>query len=427
MSVAIALLGCGTVGTEVARLLTQQRDILSARAGAELDLVGIAVSRLDAPRHPAIDRSLLTTDVDSLISRADIVIELIGGIEPPRTWVTQALRQGASVVTGNKALLAAHGPEIYELAKAHDVDVYYEAAVAGAVPVVYGLRESLAGDTVTRIQGILNGTTNYILDEMTRKALPFDQALAQAQSLGYAEADPSADVDGDDAAAKIAILASLAFHQRILRKDVTVQGIRSITSDDIAAAKELGYVIKLLATADRDPRTQAIDVRVCPTLVAHDHPLAGVHGSYNTVIIDSLAAGRLMFSGLGAGGAPTASAVLSDVVAAAAKKVHGGRAPQEIIYGESDLISPQESRSAFCVRICVTDTPGALAEIARAFADAGVSISSVRHDPDTRDGIVYITVMTHVARVCDLQSALAHLDVDERIQRVLQVMRVEEE
>ena len=247
--VKIALLGAGTVGTQVARLLSEQKEDLAARSGAQLELVGIAVRDVSAPRDPAVDRSLLTDEPESIIDEADVVIELMGGIEPARSYILRAFAAGASVVTGNKALLAAHGPELYEAAARADVDLYYEAAVAGAVPVVYGLRESLAGDRITAVLGIVNGTTNYILDEMTVKGLDFDEALAKAQELGYAEADPTADVDGLDAAAKCAILASLAFHTRVGIDDVHVHGIRSITKADIESAGRSGCVVKLVASA----------------------------------------------------------------------------------------------------------------------------------------------------------------------------------
>ena len=313
--VKIALLGAGTVGTQVARLLSEQKEDLAARSGAQLELVGIAVRDVSAPRDPAVDRSLLTDDPVSIIDEADIVIELMGGIEPARAYIFRAFAAGASVVTGNKALLAAHGPELYEAAAQADVDLYYEAAVAGAVPVVYGLRESLAGDRITAVLGIVNGTTNYILDEMTVKGLDFGEALAKAQELGYAEADPTADVDGLDAAAKCAILASLAFHTRVSIDDVHVHGIRSITKADIESAGRSGCVVKLVASAKRRP--EGIELHVGPTLVPLDHPLASVRGAFNAVVIEAEAADRLMFYGPGAGGAPTASAVLSDVVAAA--------------------------------------------------------------------------------------------------------------
>ena len=268
--VRVALLGCGTVGSQVARLLDEQAADLTARAGAWLHLEGIAVRDINAPRDQAVDRTLLTTDASSLIDGADIVIELMGGIEPARSYILEAFEHGASVVTGNKALLAAHGPELYEAAARADVDLYYEAAVAGAVPVVYGLRESLAGDRITAVLGIVNGTTNYILDEMTTKGLEFDDVLAEAQRLGYAEADPTADVDGLDAAAKCAILASLAFHSRVAMDEVHVEGIRSITSSDIAAATRAGYVIKLIASAKRSEN--GIEATVGPTLIPNSQP-----------------------------------------------------------------------------------------------------------------------------------------------------------
>lgn len=425
MSIKIALLGCGTVGTQVARLLSENNALLSARAGADLELIGIAVSNLAAERDPAIDRALLTTDAAGLIEQADVVIELIGGIEPPRTLIRDALESGASVVTGNKALLAEHGPELYDLAKEKKVDLYYEAAVAGAVPVVYAVRESLAGDSVKAIKGILNGTTNYILDEMTTKGLTFDEVLATAQELGYAEADPTADVDGFDAAAKIAILASLAFHKRVSLADVDVEGIRSITDADIEAATKNGYVIKLVATA-----TQAggkIETRVAPSLVPVSHPLASIGGSFNAVVIEAESADRLMFYGRGAGGAPTASAVLSDVVAAAAKKVLGGRAPQEIVLGESEFMDAGESVSRYFVRLQVADRVGVLAEVTDAFAEAGVSISAVNQEVDDQPGLAALAITTHAASAADMAATIEAVGKISDVHEVVRVFRVEDE
>lgn len=425
MTIKIALLGAGTVGSQVARLLKEENELLSARAGAPLELVGISVSNIDAERDPWIDRDLLTTDSKALIEKADIVIELIGGIEPPRELVLHALRSGASVVTGNKALLAEHGPEIYDLAKEKNVDVYYEAAVAGAVPVVYAVRESLAGDTVTAIQGILNGTTNYILDEMTTKGLAFDEVLKAAQDLGFAEADPTADVDGHDAAAKIAILASLAFHKRVHIDNVQIEGIRTVTADDIAAATASGYVIKLIATATQDDAGK-IDVRVNPTLVPEVHPLASIGGSFNAIVIEAKSADRLMFYGRGAGGAPTASAVLSDVVAAAAKRVVGGRAPQEIVLGESEFISPDDSLSKYFIRMNVQDQVGVLAQLTRYFADSGVSISSVNQEEIADNGKASLTVTTHTARAADVAATIDSIN-QAKTADVVRVLRVGDE
>ncbi|MDP9806740.1 homoserine dehydrogenase [Trueperella bonasi] len=424
MTIKIALLGAGTVGSQVARLLKEENELLSARAGAPLELVGISVANLEAERDPWIDRDLLTTDSKALIEKADIVIELIGGVDLPRELILHALRSGASVVTGNKALLAEHGPEIYDLAKEQNVDVYYEAAVAGAVPVVYAVRESLAGDTVTEIQGILNGTTNYILDEMTTKGLAFDEVLKVAQDLGFAEADPTADVDGHDAAAKIAILASLAFHKRVHINDVQVEGIRSITANDIAAARAGGYVIKLVATARQE--AGKIEVRVNPTLVPQSHPLASIGGSFNAIVIEAEAADRLMFYGRGAGGAPTASAVLSDVVAAAAKRVVGGRAPQEIVLGESEFVSADDSRSKYFIRTKVKDQVGVLADLAAKFAQSDVSISSVRQDERAEDGEAELTVTTHTARAADIAATIDSIQQAKTAQ-VVRVLRVGDE
>jgi len=403
-------------------MLQEQGKDFAQRAGDTLELIGIAVRDLSAPRDPGIDPALLTDDVNSLIADADIVIELIGGLEPARTYVLRAIESGASVVTGNKALLAEHGPEIYEAAAKADVDVYYEAAVAGAVPVVYGLRESLAGDRVESVIGIVNGTTNYILDEMETKALTFDEALKDAQDLGFAEADPTADVDGHDAAAKIAILASLAFHTRVPISSVPTTGIRSITADDIAAAHADGYAIKLLAIARR--QDAGIEISVEPTLVPSDHPLAAVRGSYNSVVIEASGAGRLMFYGRGAGGAPTASAVLSDVVAAAAKRVYGGRAPRELAYADLPILAPDEAIASYRIDFAIEDRTGVLTQLAGAFAQSGVSIAAVRQTQGD-DKNARLTVTAHAARTSDVHAALNAIKEADYVSDVLQVMRVE--
>lgn len=428
LEVKIALLGCGTVGTQVARLIDEQAEDLTARAGATLKIIGIAVRDVAAPRDPSIDRSLLTDDAEAIIAQADIVIELIGGIEPARTYILSAFAHGVSVVTGNKALLAAHGPELYDAAAGADVDLYYEAAVAGAVPVVYGLRESLAGDRITAVLGIVNGTTNYILDEMTTKGLEFEDVLAEAQRLGYAEADPTADVDGHDAAAKCAILASLAFHSRVSAEDVHVHGIRDVTADDIAAATRSGYVVKLIATARRRP--QGIEVHVGPTLVPLSHPLASVHGPFNAVVIEAESADRLMFYGRGAGGAPTASAVLSDVVAAASHIVGGGHAPRELIYADLPVLSPSQAISRFQVEVEVDDQVGVLTKVTGVFARHDVSISSVFQDTGHTHSadrpVCRLTVTTHAASQEDLEATIEELNDSTFVAGVNHVIRVEE-
>ena len=425
----VGVLGSGTVGTQVVRLLLEQADDFAARSGARLEVTGVAVRNLDAPRDPSVPRALLTDDVTAVATGNDIVIELIGGIEPARTLTLAAFKSGASVVTGNKALIAAHGPELYDAAAAAGTDFYYEAAVAGAIPVVYALRESMAGDRVTSVLGIVNGTTNYILDEMSAKGLSFEEALACAQELGYAEADPTADVDGLDAAAKAAIIASLAFHTRVGLDDVTVEGIRSITARDIREAHASGCEIKLLAIAQRrdDDHARGISVRVHPALVPADHPLASVHGAFNAVLVEAESAGRLMFYGQGAGGAPTASAVLSDVVAAAAHRVHGGRAPRESCYADLPILGPESAITRYQIQLRVDDKPGSLAALAGAFAVNDVSINSVRQNEYVGAEQAIVTIVTHPAAVFHLDAAVEALRKEKRVLGVVSVRRVEGE
>ncbi len=343
----VALLGAGSVGSQVAALLLKHGDELADRAGAALELIGIAVRDLDAPRETDLPKELFTTDAESLIVGADIVIELMGGIEPAKTYLLQAINSGADVVTANKAVLATHGPEIFDAADQVGAQVYYEAAAAGAIPIIRPLRDSLAGDRVQRIMGIVNGTTNYILDRMDTEGAEFADVLAQAQALGYAEADPTADVEGYDAAQKAAILASLAFHTTVPLEAVHREGITTIDKTAIDAARHAGYVIKLLAVCERlENETQAsasgeaISVRVYPALIHRDHPLASVHGANNAVFVEAEAAGNLMFYGAGAGGVQTASAVLGDVVSAARRHIAGG-----VGVGESTRRTCRSSRS----------------------------------------------------------------------------------
>lgn len=420
-SVKIAVLGAGTVGSQVIRLLLEQSNEFAARVGAPLEISSVLVRDLAAPREAVIPRRLFTSDPGEALADADIVVELIGGIEPARTFVLEALGAKKSVVTGNKALLAACGPELYEAAAASGADLYYEAAVAGAVPVVYGLRESLAGDRVQRVVGIVNGTTNFILDSMTTTGSSYEQALETAQQLGFAEADPSADVDGLDAAAKCAILASLAFHTRVGIEDVAVEGITAITAEDIAQATANGQVIKLLALAER--LDKGISLRVHPTLIPMDNPLATVGGAFNAIVIDGEAAGTLMFYGQGAGGAPTASAVLSDVVAAASHQVHGGQAPRESVYAQLPILPPGDALTSFQLRLEVPDQAGVLAEVASLVAAAGVSIQSVSQSPRHGDGNAVITLSTHEATEAQQQTLIAGLDQSDSVYSVLSAIR----
>jgi homoserine dehydrogenase len=427
----VALLGCGVVGTQVARILTTDAEDLAARVGAPLELAGIAVRNLEAERDASIDPAWLTTDAEALVDGADVVVELMGGIEPARTLILRALKNGAAVVTANKALLAQHGPTLFEAADAAGADLYFEAAVAGAIPIVRPVRESLAGDRVRRVLGIVNGTTNYVLDRMATEGLDLDQVVKEAQALGYAEADPTADVEGYDAAAKAAILASLAFHTRVSLDDVDREGITSISAEDVDWARRQGYVIKLLAVAERyddGPDAPGVQVRVHPTLVPEAHPLAGVRGAFNAVFVEAEAAGELMFYGRGAGGVPTASAVLGDVVSVARHRVLGGKGPVESSYAALPVLPATAARTRYQLRLEVVDRPGVLARIATVLAGQGVSIEAVRQTP-APDGIgaeaATLVITTHVTTELALRvtaEALGSLDV---VRRVVSVLRVE--
>ena len=435
-TVNVAVLGAGTVGSQVIRLIQEEGGDLAARAGADLNLQSVVVRNVSAPRDVEIDPALLTTDANQAIDDADLVIELIGGIEPPRSLVLRALSQGKTVVTGNKALLAAHGPELYEVAAQNGADLYYEAAVAGAVPVVYGLRESLAGDKILRVLGIVNGTTNFILDSMTSTGASYEDALAEAQRLGFAEADPTADVEGLDAAAKCAILASLAFHTRVSIDDVAVEGISSITADDIAEAEAGGNVIKLLAIAERvtkDDGTEWVSVRVHPTLVPREHALANVNGAFNSIVVDGESAGRLMFYGQGAGGAPTATAVLSDVVAAASHIANGGNGPRELVYANLPILPRAEAVTRYQVQAEIRDRVGVLAEVAGIFAANGVSIKSVSQrdandEVSEESGVLktaVLTILTHRATEGSLEQVVADLNDSASVIEVSSILRSE--
>jgi homoserine dehydrogenase len=399
--IRIALLGAGTVGSQTARLLVEQHDELVHRIGRDYRIVGIAT--LDPVNDPWIDQSLLTRDTAELCTRADIVIELIGGIEPARTFVLKAIESGASVVTANKALLAKHGQEIYKAAREHGVDIFFEAAVGGAIPIVRPLRESFAGDKINSMLGIVNGTTNYILDEMTTKGLDFDVALHQAQEKGYAEADPTGDIEGYDAANKAAIMATLAFHTQVGIDDVSVEGITKITAADIAAATAEHKVIKLLAVVEHNEA--GVSARVYPALINENHPLASVHGSFNAVFIKAKEADDIMLYGRGAGGAPTASAVVGDVVMAARNIVSGTTATGIQTYNILPLAPADASKAAFAVRFLIHDKPGVLASIAEEFANHGISINGVnqdlqptQHDPGYSGELQQLRIVTHL---CD--------------------------
>lgn len=424
----VAVLGCGSVGSQVVRLLLEQADDLAMRAGAPLELAGVAVRRLDAPREVEVPAELLTTDATALVtSGVDLVVEVIGGIEPARSLILAALESGASVVTANKALLAEDGATLFEAAATAGRDLYYEAAVAGAIPIIRPLRESLAGDRVTRVLGIVNGTTNYILDKMDSSGAGFSEALTEAQDLGYAEADPTADVDGFDAAAKAAILASLAFHTRVTAADVHREGISDVSAADVRSAADMDAVVKLLAICElrEGPEGEAVSARVHPAMIPRSHPLASVRGAYNAVFVESQAAGRLMFYGPGAGGAPTASAVLGDLVTVARNLRAGTRGAGESAYAARPVLPMGETLTRYHVAIDVQDRAGVLATIAMAFAEHGVSIQTVRQEGRGADA--QLVVVSHRATDAQLAATVAHLEQMEIVREVTSVMRVEGE
>lgn len=428
----VALLGCGTVGSEVARLLLEQADDLAARVGRRLELSGIAVRRLNRER-PGIDPSLFTTDAAELAARPDndIVIEVIGGIEPARALILSALEAGSAVVTANKALLAEDGTTLFAAAEAAGTDLYFEAAVAGAIPIIRPLQESLVGDEITSVIGIVNGTTNFILDKMTTDGAGFAETLAEAQELGYAEADPTADIEGFDAAAKAAILSSLAFHTRVRAEDVHREGITEVTTTDIASAKEMGCVVKLVAICQLSTDDQ-VSVRVHPAMIPTAHPLASVGGAYNAVFVESASAGRLMFYGPGAGGPPTASAVMGDLVTVARNRIRGASGPGESSYAQRPTAPIGAVHTRYHISLDVADVAGVLATIAQCFADHGVSLQAVRQEGGRassggEDTDALLVLVTHRAKDADLDATVRALADLAEVRQVTSVMRVEGE
>lgn len=425
----VALLGCGSVGAQVARLILEHGDELAARIGARLTLSGIAVRNLDSKRDVELPGELFTTDAERLVQGADIVIELMGGIEPARTLIRQALQGGADVVTANKALLAEHGPELFDAAEQVGAQLSYEAAVAAAIPILRPLRESLAGDHITRVMGIVNGSTNYILDRMDRFGDSAEDAMRVASELGFLEADPTLDVEGYDAAQKATILASIAFHTEVPVDAVHREGITGITAQQVEAAKSAGYVIKLLAIAERITSADGVDgvsARVYPALIRRDHPLAAVHEGKNAVFVEAEAAGELMFYGAGAGGAETASAVLGDLVSAARRHVVGGPGIAGSLHAELPILPVGEVNTAYQIMLDVRDEPGVLAGIAGILAEHGVSAASVEQavaeDAEARASLV---IGTHVAREADLAATVDALRAADMVLNVTSVLRLE--
>jgi homoserine dehydrogenase len=422
--IRIALIGAGTVGSKVASLMLEQSEDLEARSGAPLVLVGVGVKDASKSR-PGIPKELITADVPGLLAKdIDIVVEVMGGIEPARTHILDAMSRGISVVTANKELLARDGATLAAAAEKNNVDLYYEASVAGAIPLLRPLRESLVGDRVKKILGIVNGTTNYILTKMDETGASFKDALSEAQKLGYAETDPSADVEGKDAAAKAAIVAQLAFHTRVTIDDVYCEGITKVSASDVKAAKEMGFVIKLLAIAERLDE-ESIVVRVHPAMIPRSHPLASVREAFNAVFVEAEAAGSLMFYGRGAGGAPTASAVLGDLVAVARNRMSGRRGPGESIYADLKVKPVSEAMTSYYISLQVADKPGVLAQISQKIADNSVSIQTVRQDGLENDA--QLVIRTHKALEKDLAKTLEALRNLDAVKEISDYMRVEGE
>ena len=429
----VALLGGGSVGAQVAALLLEHGEELANRSGAGLELVGVAVRDLDAERTPSIPRHLLTTDAEALILGADIVVELMGGLEPARSHILLAINSGADVVTANKALLATHGPELFEAAEQVGAQLYYEAAVGGAIPIIRPLRDSLAGDRVTRILGIVNGTTNFILDRMDVGGDSLEQALATATELGYAEADPTADIGGYDAAQKAAILASLAFHTTVPLESVYREGITEVTAEQVDAARKAGYVVKLLAICERiaiaGTTEFGVSARVHPALIPVSHPLAAVHGANNAVFVEAEAAGSLMFYGAGAGGIETASAVLGDLVSAARRHVIGGPGVAESTHANMPVLPISSVHTRYQITLTISDQPGVLATVATLLSEHGVSIEAVSQSVTDGHGeaqpTATLVIVTHEATESSLAATVEALAATPAVSQVVSVLRVE--
>ncbi|MFC4326949.1 homoserine dehydrogenase [Streptomyces andamanensis] len=424
----VAVLGCGVVGTEVVRRLHSSAPDLAARIGAPVELAGVAVRDTRRPRGLGLDPGLWTDDPLALVKRGDIdiVVELLGGTEPARSLAVAAMEQGASVVSANKALLAEHGPLLHESAARHGVDLLYEASVAGAVPLLRPLRDSLGGDRITRITGVVNGTTNYILDRMTETGGGFAAALREAVDHGYAEADPTADVEGLDAAAKAVVLAALAFGVRVPPADVRREGITGVTAADVADARALGRVVKPVTVLERPTGRDGVLLRVHPAMVARAHPLAEVRGADNAVLVEAADAGPLLFRGAGAGGVPTAGAVLGDVVAAARRRVlgHRGAAPQTLVARSGAVPG---ARSRHHLRVPVTDTAAALADVAAALRDGGVRVGGAhRRRAAGREALVLLTEDTDDAALSSALAAVAALPCVSGAPRGMRLLDAEE-
>ncbi len=417
------MLGCGNVGAALVQLVGQQQLAVEARTGLRLEIAAVAVRNISRERGVSLADGVLTRDAHAVVAdpAIDLVVEVIGGIEPARELITTALAKGKPVITANKELLANVGTELYTAADDAGVDLLFEAAVAGGIPLIRALRESLRGEPIKRVMGIVNGTTNFILTKMTEDGADYGVALAEAQALGFAERDPTADVEGFDAGAKAAIIATIAFGVKVVAGDVYHEGISRITGHDIAVARRLGYVVKLLGIADQDQETGEVAVRVHPAMVPMTHPLASVRESYNAVFIEGGAVGSLMFYGRGAGGMPTASAVLGDVIDAAvnlSKGTHGSLGS----FGRAAIRPIDETSAEYLLSMDVADRPGVLHAVTGVFARHGVSIRAAEQEgnaPDAR--LVFIT---HDAKESSVQATLRELRELDAVRSVGGLLRV---
>jgi homoserine dehydrogenase len=424
--VRVGVIGGGFVGAALVQLLCDpsRSEALEDAATAAIELVGVAVRDIAKPR-PGIGPGLLTTDVDALIaSDLDVLVEVTGGIEPARSYVESALKRGISVVTANKALMAESGTQLAQLAHEHGADLFYEAAVGGAIPILRALRSSLAGERITRVMGIVNGTTNYILTKMTKEGSDYGEALREAQALGYAEADPSADVEAFDAAAKVQILSTLAFGTRLRGEEIAREGITGVRTVDVDFATRMGYVIKLIGVAERVGET-GISRRVHPAMIPAGHPLASVNGAMNAVFIEGVKSGPLMWLGQGAGGEPTATAVLGDVLDAARNRISGRH--DVPFTGDRSLhyVPAGELTSRFYLSVDVLDRPGVLAEVASVFGRHDVSIQSM--DQSGIGNEARLAFLTHVARSADVEATVKELIALESVESVGACIRVIDE
>ncbi len=423
MAVGIGIAGAGTVGGALLRRLVTDRAVLTARTGLDLEVRKVAVRHRDQARPVTLPAGVITTDVMDLVTddSVDLVVEVMGGLEPAGTLVLAALRAGKPVVTANKELIAARAPQLVAAAAASGVPLLFEAAVGGGIPIIRPLSETLAGEQVSRVMGIVNGTTNFILTAMTDQGWSYADALAEAQRRGYAEADPTADVSGADAVAKAAILAGLAFGVWVDPARVHREGIENLTDADLTAARRLGYVIKLLAVAERTPA--GVLARVHPAFIPHDHPLAAIRGATNAIFLSGDAVGELLFAGPGAGGDPTATAVLGDVIDAARELLSGSQVAPRIVFAAGEIAAFDEVATRWCLRLEVQDSPGVLARIAGVFGDAGVSLRSVWQDG--RGDRATLLLVTHHAPERDQRRALAALEALDVVAEVASVIRVE--